>query len=625
MSTEPQTLLRKIVSDGQRIGIETAYSDPEFVGQYRSEARNFRGAWFPEPKFWVFSKREGRSFLESLWSKFPEKFPPEIVGQILEEATSSPDPYALIPLLQIKVFPTEDGKTVLLSRYDPVTPFILRKIGGKWDEKHKFWIFEERSENVLANLETIGKINSENMLLYPNPVSISKLVSGQGPAIDFSGFMGECLKGGTHTPGQRNLRFVPFMTPLKKEPVSDDLLANLTKKYGLMDHQIAAVRHLLSSTSSLLADDMGLGKTRSSLVATIAAGGRTLIICPAGLRTNWKREILILKEPEESIHVVVSSDTPIPPRAKWVIVSYESAENLVFTKQKFQNMIVDEAHYIKELKSDRTKNAFFVAAGIPRRILISATPIMNREAEIHTLLEFSGHPLGQMDRKEFLGLYAKSTEARSLLAERMNEWILRRTRDQAIQLPKRQILSPTIDPAPHFIEDYKKIVADVTLLPLQKESRLRHLLEVAHAEYILSELPEVVASHKSVIFCELVEVLEHIMKRLEAMGIGAVRISGADRDRYSSIDAFQEDPEVRVMVAILKGASEGLNLTAGTYAWFCTIPYGPTQLDQAMARIYRIGQKRDVTVVTPIVPDTIDIKTLAIVERKRKIISDIGL
>lgn len=626
MSVEPKTFLRKILFDGFRIAVESDYGTPEFMKMYLKEAKNLRGAWFKEQKLWVFSKSNGETFLKLLSDAFPDNFPKDFVQQTLDAALEFPDPGSLLPMLEVRLFPTDENTSVLTSRYDAVLTLIIHQVGGVWDSKNRIWVFEDSPENILKAMERTGRVRIEDILVYPHRISISKIIGGKLSLPNTKGFLGSCMSVTRDAKGvAQSLRFVPFMTPLKKNPVSEDLLERLKLKYQLMDHQVGAVRHILSSSSSLLADDMGLGKTRSSLVAAIASGGRTLVVCPPVLKTNWRREMMMLDQKESDIFTVHSSDIPVPPSAKWVIVSYQGMENLVFLNQKFDNMIVDEAHYIKELKSQRTKNAFLVAANIPKRILVTATPILNREAEIHTLLEFSGHPLGQMDRKDFLDLFAKSTEARSLLAERINEWVLRRTKEEAIQLPKRQILSPVMDPAPHFLDDYAKIVKDVSLLPLQKESRLRYLLEVVHAEYVLSELPEVLDEHKSVIFCERIEVLDLMMKRLAAMGVSAVRISGGEKDRDKSIDAFQDDPKVRVLVAAIKGASEGLNLTAGTYAWFCTIPYTPTQLDQAMARIYRIGQKRDVTVVVPIVHETIDMKTLAIIETKRKIIADIGL
>lgn len=60
----------------------------------------------------------------------------------------------------------------------------------------------------------------------------------------------------------------------------------------VLEHQKLAVKFLLSRKKAILADDMGLAKTCSSIIATMEGGfKKILIICPASLKTNWKREI----------------------------------------------------------------------------------------------------------------------------------------------------------------------------------------------------------------------------------------------------------------------------------------------------------------------------------------------
>jgi SWI/SNF-related matrix-associated actin-dependent regulator 1 of chromatin subfamily A len=54
-----------------------------------------------------------------------------------------------------------------------------------------------------------------------------------------------------------------------------------------------SIEKLLANDKFILADDMGLGKTTSSIIASLESGAKKiLIICPASLKINWKREVL---------------------------------------------------------------------------------------------------------------------------------------------------------------------------------------------------------------------------------------------------------------------------------------------------------------------------------------------
>ena len=74
---------------------------------------------------------------------------------------------------------------------------------------------------------------------------------------------------------------------------------------GLFPHQIEGVAFLLGRKRAILADDMGLGKTRQAIVALrhAAPNGPYLVVCPASVKRNWAREIVIAA-PGASTHVI---------------------------------------------------------------------------------------------------------------------------------------------------------------------------------------------------------------------------------------------------------------------------------------------------------------------------------
>jgi SWI/SNF-related matrix-associated actin-dependent regulator 1 of chromatin subfamily A len=85
-----------------------------------------------------------------------------------------------------------------------------------------------------------------------------------------------------------------FIDDYSKMEIDFDKYDHILSKRGrkVLEHQKLAVKFLLSRKKCILADDMGLAKTASSIIATIEGSfKKILIICPASLKTNWKREI----------------------------------------------------------------------------------------------------------------------------------------------------------------------------------------------------------------------------------------------------------------------------------------------------------------------------------------------
>ena len=118
----------------------------------------------------------------------------------------------------------------------------------------------------------------------------------------------------------------------------------------LYPHQSDGVAFLLSKRRAILADDMGLGKTRQAIVAMQvgAPEGAVLIVCPASLKLNWRREIRLV-EPDAVIEVLGTRD-PVPTgNPRWIIVNYDilakHADRLHGVP--WAGVILDEAHFIK--------------------------------------------------------------------------------------------------------------------------------------------------------------------------------------------------------------------------------------------------------------------------------------
>src|SRR5437867_3986638 len=96
-------------------------------------------------------------------------------------------------------------------------------------------------------------------------------------------------------------------------PPSAEVLSDLARRVAaaypdLHAHQRSGVAFLWSRRRAILADDMGLGKTRQAIVAVreAAPDGPYLVVCPAGVRLNWRREIHLV-EPGADVLAVTTA------------------------------------------------------------------------------------------------------------------------------------------------------------------------------------------------------------------------------------------------------------------------------------------------------------------------------
>lgn len=163
----------------------------------------------------------------------------------------------------------------------------------------------------------------------------------------------------------------------------------------LFDYQHVGVAYALVARRTFIADEQGLGKTRQALVAVeadgvFARGGQVVIVCPARLKDNWMREVVRLL-PHRSVQIL-GGKRPYETFADVIIVNYDilSAWGEFLSPEA---LVLDESHYVKEIKSQRTKAARKLAARVPATGLVLAltgTPILNRPVELFAQLDILG-------------------------------------------------------------------------------------------------------------------------------------------------------------------------------------------------------------------------------------------
>ena len=229
------------------------------------------------------------------------------------------------------------------------------------------------------------------------------------------------------------------------------------------EHQKEAITKLVSNKKYILADDMGLGKTSSAIMAGISLKSlkKVLIICPASLKVNWKREIE--NYTEDAVGIVEGKKWE---DGKYVIINYDILKNFhslpkdndkktTILDSKFDLVIIDEAHYVSNGKAQRTKLVNNLTTKIERLWLLSGTPMTSRPMNYYNLLKLVGSRVANnwinyvrryCDGKQIFRGYSKvwlTFGATNLeeLRDKTNDIVLRRLKEDVLDLPDK-IITP---------------------------------------------------------------------------------------------------------------------------------------------------------------------------------------
>lgn len=614
-------LVTRAVSDGRRLGLSVAPLD-DAVAVLRE---TIKPIWFAPRHQWLFRADAAEGLAKTLVKVLGSRPLVDLEGlaQDLQRAIESPSPTYFTEMLDVQIVPLEDGGFAVSFVYDPYAVEAMRALSGRFHRYAAAWQVTGSVKAILATLERIAGVEATQVFVHERPMRLEDLASKPQATIPIKVPAAPPTFGEGSADAEVGSGFLSCVgAPIERLAVDEAQLARAAVHCGLYDFQTEGVRHLLGRSSALLGDDMGLGKSRQAVVASrIAAGrGRILVVCPASLRINWMREIQSVF-PSDRVGMAGEDRMAMLHGCRWVVANYERLGGFVReTDLGFAVMTVDEAHYLKEHHAGRTRNAFVLADRIPRRFLLTGTPILSREIEVHTLLRISGHPVGQLPLTEFRKAYAGGEAQRAALADVLAGWMLRRPKSvlKNLGLKTRQVRY--VMPA-EGLDQYRKVLADTTLTVMPKLGKLRQSLEALKFDFVIETIGALDQADKIIVFCEYIETVTALKSVLAEAGIGAVSLVGSDamKKRQAAVDAFQSDPVCRVFIGTTSAAGVGITLTAANYVLFASPPWTPAALRQAEDRAYRNGQTRDVISLIPIVPETIDEQVMRLLDSKTEL------
>jgi SWI/SNF-related matrix-associated actin-dependent regulator 1 of chromatin subfamily A len=398
---------------------------------------------------------------------------------------------------------------------------------------------------------------------------------------------------------------------------------------------------------------MGLGKTTSTIIAALESGSKkVLIICPATLKINWKREIENYSD--KSIYIAESKN--FSTEADFVIINYDIIKNFHDTKRKnesqivsadFDLVVVDEAHYIKNAQAQRTKLINDIVKKVDRLWLLTGTPMTSRPIDYYNLLNLvdspvaknwmayvirycSGYQFRVGPRKVWNVMGASNLEE---LRDRTLNSTLRRLKEDVLDLPEKIITPVYLRLKSKIYEEvmgeyynwYEKNPDESKSLTVQftKLTKVRQILADEKIEKTIELAENILEQDKKVIiFCNFTNSLNKIT---EHFGKSAVKLDGSmsKTERQFAVDQFQENEKVKVFVGNIKAAGVGITLTSAEAVIMNDLSFLPSDHSQAEDRAYRFGQKNNVLVYYPIFENTIEGIIYDILNNKKNVIATV--
>lgn len=441
--------------------------------------------------------------------------------------------------------------------------------------------------------------------------------------------------------------------------------------------QRAGIAYASARPGALLGDEMGLGKTIQA-VGVINADPtvrRVLVVCPASLKLNWKRELERWLVRPATIGIASGS---LWPEGEVVIINYDilSKHRAAVDAVQWDLLVVDEAHYMKNPEAQRTilvlgRDARRGKEAAPairarRRLFLTGTPIVNRPVELWPLihsLDPAGWPSFWAYAQRYCGArqngygwdFSGASHLEELQDKLRSTILIRRLKaDVLTELPakRRQVVEIAANGAAGAIrrereawarierdveaaaaaaelakagtdEEYAEAVRrlqDTTRAAFTEIAALRHETAVAKIPAVIEHLRCVLdGGAKVVVFAHHHDVVDALAAEF---GAECVKLDGRDAPaaRQAAVDRFQSDPACRLFVGSIAAAGVGLTLTAAAHVVFAELDWTPGNVTQAEDRCHRIGQRESVLVQHLVLEESLDARMAHVLVGKQAVI-----
>lgn len=465
----------------------------------------------------------------------------------------------------------------------------------------------------------------------------------------------------------------------------EGILNNYKFKTTPFSYQRDGILAALKTRNLLLGDEQGLGKTLQAIYtadikSSVEGYKYTLIVCGVnGLKYNWISEI---KEHLDADAYILGSrvnrkgalvEGTLKDRltaledlkehkidSNFIITNIETLRNTDITRKIKElcdigiigNIIIDEAHRIINVSSQQGSALQYLTA--KNKLALTGTPVINKPFDLYATLSWLGAEKRRLyDFQRAYGVYVSRRGQgrhyeelvgyRNLgdLSNRLQGVLLRREKSDVLDLPDvvftQDFIEMSKEQAKLYTDIKEEMISEIDNIvlssnPLAKFTRLR---QAATCPSILSEdinknpkftraleliIDAIDNNKKVIVYSNFAVALERFKDVLNRENIKTYSVTGETQNKKAEIDKFKEDGNV--LLGTIKALGTGFTITEADTVIFLDLPWTYADLQQAIDRCHRIGQKNTVTVTALSSLNTVDAKLFKIVKKKEDLFRD---
>jgi SWI/SNF-related matrix-associated actin-dependent regulator 1 of chromatin subfamily A len=408
----------------------------------------------------------------------------------------------------------------------------------------------------------------------------------------------------------------------------------------LRDYQVKFCDAFMRGHTAYGALDAGLGKSLCGIeIAKRLKAKRILVLCPASVKLAWITEIKKWSPASKFYSPItirdigafsVNEGVPL-----WTLVNFDKLSRsdtfaqALADQGPYDLLVIDEAHYLKNLTAKRTRAAFKILAPVTKKILpLSGTPmtatagdlyvplrflkpetISNTQGRVMTLFEFQDQYC-QIEMKRIgpkIVREVRGSRRMDELSKRMNGFFFRvRKEDVLKELPPMQIETINIGLQAADYDMINREIGEINfnlddedlLSDLSKKEHIMRAMKMIGvaktrpaAQYIKEYLTD--TDLKVIIWAKHHDVIDALyadLKEFNPVGIDG-RMSMKVREQ--NLNAFLTDPAHQIFIGQVQSASTGITILNETVkprdVFAIESDWSPSNNYQAYSRVHRIG------------------------------------
>jgi len=420
-----------------------------------------------------------------------------------------------------------------------------------------------------------------------------------------------------------------------------------------MDFQKTGIEFLIKNDRCILADATGTGKSVQVIIASklLPDNYDVLIVTTKSLQYNFFIELAYFDNRVSVVDKKWESN-------KYTIIRYSSLSKWKkeILDKDFQVIICDECHLLKHNKSNRSQIFLdFInksKKGIKKVWLLTGTPIDNRPSEYYNLLRIIKHDLSKDWQKYmetycngYIDIYGRwNTKGASNLDDLHNKTkdiILRRLKENVLKdFPNkfRSTIWLKLENKKKYdsaIKDWKKIKHEELGSDYNPDSYSNEMTKIliwrmfcayekiedgSTIDLLQNEIEK---GNKIFMLTNFTKVIDYTYKKLGDKISSFIdgRIDAAERMKI--IEEFNDNPEKKVLISNMAVGTIGYNIQSANIVYINDLSLKPSDMIQGEDRAWRIGQKKDVTVLYPLYKDTVEEHLYNMLIDKNKIFSKV--